>query len=445
MNKGAGSKRKASAVILSDDDKDQIHMGGQRIHSSDSEADIPLSILSQQRALASGAGSSTSQTSDHRQRQKHQQEQEQEQERNVVRKPRRRAKVGKATTASCSKSKTEQDPIMPFYCCYMLASTVPRYRTHAYVGSTPDPVKRLRQHNGDLTQGAKKTSKKRPWKMVLLVHGFPTKVAALQFEWAWQYPERSRQFEKVKQVATNTSTSPQTQDPSLVIAPDDSRSGNKIPGKRRMRPPTTVQDKLQTLFNMMRRPSWIRWPLTVHIMDTALQEPWEALEKRYQQALETISQKNLLRRSDLQKPITVSLGSMMDVAPLFTSRGHSFVKIKEKVQERHDYFKEQAFKCTVCEKPIDYDNISESYLSCSNEFEECDMVAHIECIADFMLKQDDPPTATLSSDARQTTSELLPTKGVCKVCHCDMSWIVMIRTMSIRKQGLSFDTEQASE
>ena len=57
----------------------------------------------------------------------------------------------------------ERDPLIPFYCCYLLASTVPRYKTHAYVGSTPDPIKRLRQHNGDLTQGAKKTSKKRPW------------------------------------------------------------------------------------------------------------------------------------------------------------------------------------------------------------------------------------------------------------------------------------------
>ena len=54
-----------------------------------------------------------------------------------------------------------------------------------YAGVSPDPVKRLRKHNGEISGGAKYTQSKGPgWSHVCLVHGFQTKNQALQFEWA---------------------------------------------------------------------------------------------------------------------------------------------------------------------------------------------------------------------------------------------------------------------
>lgn len=54
-----------------------------------------------------------------------------------------------------------------------------------YAGVSPDPIKRLRKHNGELSGGAKYTqSKGAGWTHICLVHGFQTKIQALQFEWA---------------------------------------------------------------------------------------------------------------------------------------------------------------------------------------------------------------------------------------------------------------------
>tara|TARA_B100001093_G_C26222181_1_gene756629 strand:- start:78 stop:482 length:405 start_codon:yes stop_codon:yes gene_type:complete len=54
-----------------------------------------------------------------------------------------------------------------------------------YAGVSPDPIRRLRQHNGEIKGGAKyTTSKGAGWKHVCLVKGFQDKIQCMQFEWA---------------------------------------------------------------------------------------------------------------------------------------------------------------------------------------------------------------------------------------------------------------------
>ncbi len=55
-----------------------------------------------------------------------------------------------------------------------------------YIGATKDVHRRLQQHNGTLSGGAKATRGK-VWDRICHVRGFPTEKAALQFEWAWKH------------------------------------------------------------------------------------------------------------------------------------------------------------------------------------------------------------------------------------------------------------------
>ena len=63
--------------------------------------------------------------------------------------------------------------------------------TRTYIGATIDVNRRLQQHNGVLSGGAKATHGK-VWERVCHVSGFPTERAALQFEWAWKHVSKKQ-------------------------------------------------------------------------------------------------------------------------------------------------------------------------------------------------------------------------------------------------------------
>ena len=58
-------------------------------------------------------------------------------------------------------------------------------KNHTYAGVSPTPIRRLRQHNGEISGGAKYTTSCGPgWKHKCMVRGFQDKIQAMQFEWA---------------------------------------------------------------------------------------------------------------------------------------------------------------------------------------------------------------------------------------------------------------------
>lgn len=79
------------------------------------------------------------------------------------------------------------EPITSDHSCYILRS-LPTKR--CYIGYTTNLQRRLRQHNGEITGGAKKTRFLRPWTPICLIKGFYDNTSALRFEWKMQHPYR---------------------------------------------------------------------------------------------------------------------------------------------------------------------------------------------------------------------------------------------------------------
>ncbi|KAL1746543.1 hypothetical protein HDZ31DRAFT_33966 [Schizophyllum fasciatum] len=165
----------------------------------------------------------------------------------------RRPRAARTNQPLTSRSSLVTHTYPSFYACYLLKSIQTPTSKATYIGSTPNPPRRIRSlaSSPDITQGAWKTKHRRPWVMQLIIHGFPSKLAALQFEWAWQHPHLSRHLK-------DASGQP------LV------KTGHKNKG---------MKNNIQTLLMMVINRPYSLWPLHVKIFTAEAQKLWETLVK----------------------------------------------------------------------------------------------------------------------------------------------------------------------
>ncbi|OII75898.1 GIY-YIG catalytic domain-containing protein [Cryptosporidium andersoni] len=136
---------------------------------------------------------------------------------------------------------------IPSHFCYLLLSE--SKKKASYIGYTVNPVRRLRQHNGEIKKGAKKTKSGIPWYMAICINGFPNRIAALRFEWAWQHPHICKA----------------TRSQIIVwgITRVSKRSGKFILNRKQW----SVQQRIGILLCMVSIEPWCKMNLSIYIMD----------------------------------------------------------------------------------------------------------------------------------------------------------------------------------
>ncbi|KZT62149.1 hypothetical protein CALCODRAFT_446386 [Calocera cornea HHB12733] len=259
----------------------------------------------------------------------------------------------------------------PFYACYVLRSlgTRPRGRK-TYIGTTTDPVRRLRQHNGELAQGARKTSLDRPWIMSMLVHGFPSKLHALQFEWALQHPWKSRHLAH--------------HFPTMI-------------GRSRL--PRIVS----VVRTMICSPTYHAWPLHVTLLDVQAVEAWKAAAA----AAGTLPVGCKVNT----KKLRVTKAGVQDLSKAgFDVADAGFNEAILAKQGQIETLRETL--CSICKEGV---NISQPLMTTVCPSDGCTSVSHIDCIRrDFASQAQDEP--------------MLPRSGTCKQCNKAVLWGDIIRS-----------------
>lgn len=302
--------------------------------------------------------------------------------------------------------KIESRPIPAFYCCYLLRS---RNRKSYYIGSTPNPARRLGQHNGSSKGGAKRTSMsgKRPWEMTCIVTGFPSKFAALQFEWAWQNTHATRHIDKDARDARA----------------EELQKGKKpsSPGRKRKRPPMSLEARLKNLHYLLGVGSFSRWPLHLTFFAPDVFVQWE----RHVAKLKTTLRKSITIRlkpaeiSKLAADVSNELQTHL-IPEVIRALPVAYEDCKLYIEKSRGVLEDvERQLCGVCEKELR--PVTSLVLVCP--LETCRTTSHLACLsAKFLSETGDH-------------GPLLPIEGTCPGCRRPIQWSTMMKELSLRTYG----------
>jgi len=285
---------------------------------------------------------------------------------------------------------TAKEKVENFFGVYLLVCLNPKYKGRTYIGFTVDPIRRLKQHNaGCQFGGARRTSNRGPWAMVVITHGFPNMISALRFEWAWQHPQRSRRL-------------------------------NHLPTKKKNEKSLAYQIRL--LGSMLTLGPWNRFPLSVRWLRPDLKGELDF-------------------ERDNPPPIHMAITyGTIEAAKKKCGKK----KTKNAVANDDDDISDEVLLCGLCLEAV---SLADKAWCISPK---CQSVSHLVCLAEHFRKTSNstPPTTTRAQPGGGGVSSrtgFIPIDGTCPVCDFRCLWGDIIRKKKGCFEDLPFRAQAAND
>lgn len=251
--------------------------------------------------------------------------------------------------------------------------------------------------------------------MTCLVTGFPSKIAALQFEWAWQNTHITRHVSAEERDSTAGT------------------SGKAPPQSGKARPRPSLKRYLSSLHLLLCAKSFERWPLKVAFFSPDVWKRWNnEVDSKVREGIiielvkpETLDVLGLNHQATMSTGATITEKDYTNSAELATRTGiHAidvgYNSIKPHLEKSRAVFDNGvSVSCGVCERYIRPNTAL--VLVCP--VDDCRSCFHLTCLARKFLRDGGDDDA------------VVPLGGKCPSCHTKLEWSTLTKELSLRIRG----------
>ncbi|KAL8751971.1 MAG: hypothetical protein Q9199_006066 [Rusavskia elegans] len=259
--------------------------------------------------------------------------------------------------------------------------------------------------------------------MTCVVTGFPSNIAALQFEWAWQNFHTTKKIPNDQRLDMPKEAAKRKKS---KLPPSNAEHQQKK-RKRIKRPQLNLRNSLSNLHLLLRVPSFNRSPLAIRFLCSDVYQSWLTHSKRDGGEL----REDFRVFCDFEKFPKPTVDLESSTAEAAEKKESHTMAILEKIDVTYSGLKPHIAKsialaaemrlqiCSVCEHVLDPENAM--ILVCPSE--QCPAVSHMACLAKKWLQTQPSP------------GFLLPISGTCSQCSREHQWIDIVKESSIRARG----------